>query len=108
MGPTPPTSFHRAPRAAPPPPPPRSSALQQPRDILINDERDARAREHPDDVRGQAAIKARHALVRPGVRDRGWDGAVMGAREDGVVLLTFVSLAGWLAARMGGRKEGGT
>ena len=72
-------------------PPPRGSALQQPSDILIHDKRDAGSRKHPDDVRGQAAIKPCYAFVRPGVSDRGWDGAVVGAREHRVVLLTFVS-----------------
>jgi hypothetical protein len=72
-------------------PPPRGSALQQPSDILIHDKRDAGSRKHPDDIRGQAAIKPSYAFVRPGVRDRGWDGTVVGAREHRVVLLTFVS-----------------
>ena len=65
---------------------PRSSALQQPSDVLIHDKRDARAGKHPDDIRGQAAIEARYALVRPGVRDRGWDGAMMCACQHRVVL----------------------
>ena len=75
--------------------PPRSSALQQPSEILINDKRDARARKHPDDIRGQAAIEPSDAFVRPGVCDRGWDGTVVGAREHRVVLLTFVSRLFW-------------
>ena len=37
---------------------PRSRALQQPSDVLIHDERDARAGQHPDDIRRQAAIEA--------------------------------------------------
>ena len=100
------TSSHYPPPPPPPPPPPsphqsalclrcrappRSSALQQPSEVLINDKRDARAWKHPDDVRGQTAIKPCYALVRPGMCDRGWDGTVMGARKHRVVLLTFVS-----------------
>jgi hypothetical protein len=71
--------------------PPRSSALQQPSEILINDKRDARAWKHPDDIRGQAAIKPSYAFMRPGVCDCGWDRTVMRAREHRVVLLTFVT-----------------
>jgi hypothetical protein len=66
---------------------PRSSALQQPSDILIHDKRDARARKNPDEIRGQAAIKARYAFVCPCVRDRGWDGAMMCACQHRIVLL---------------------
>jgi hypothetical protein len=65
---------------------PRSSALQQPSEVLIHDKRDARAGKHPDDIRRQAAIEARHTLMRPGVRDRRWDGAMMRARQHRVVL----------------------
>ncbi len=69
----------------------QSSALQQPSEVFVNDKRDTGAREHPDHIRGQAAIKASHAFVCPGVRDCGWDGTMMGACEHRVVLLTFVS-----------------
>ena len=87
---------------------PGSRALQQPSDVLIHDKRDARPRQHPDDVRRQAAIKASYALVRPGVRDRGWDGAMVRAREHRVVLPknAFVSFS--CVSSRGKRGEGGS
>lgn len=65
--------------------------LQQPRKVLVHDERDACAGEHPDEIRGQATVEPYEALVRPGVRDRGWDGAVVRARKYRVVLEELVS-----------------
>ena len=66
---------------------PRSGTLQQPGDVFVHNERDARAGKHPDDVRGQAAVEPRDAFMRPGVRDGGRDGAVVRAREDRVILI---------------------
>jgi hypothetical protein len=66
--------------------PARTSTLQQPGEVLVHDKRDARAGEHPDEVRAQAAVEPRRALVLPGVCDRGRDGAVVRAREHRVAL----------------------
>ena len=65
---------------------PGGSALQQPGEILVHDERDARAWKHANDVRAEATVEPRETLVRPGVRDRGRDGAVVRAREHRVAL----------------------
>ena len=70
---------------------PGSSTLQQPSDIFVHDERDARAGKHPDEIRRQAAVESYEALVRPSVRDRGRDGAVVRACEHRVVLEELVS-----------------
>jgi len=63
-----------------------SGTLQQPGEVLVHDKRDARAGEHPDEVRPQAAVEPRRALVLPCVCDRGRDGAVVRAREHRVAL----------------------
>ena len=65
--------------------------LQQPGKILVHDERDACAGEHPDEIRGQAAVESDEALVRPSVRDCGWYGTVVRARKHRVVLKELVS-----------------
>ena len=65
---------------------PRSSALEQPGNVLVHDERDARPGEHAHEVRGQAAVEPREALVRPRMRDRRRDRAVVRARQRRVVL----------------------
>jgi hypothetical protein len=65
--------------------------LQQPGKVFVHDERDACAREHPDEICGQTTIEPYEALVRPGVRDRGWDSAVVRARKHRVVLKELVS-----------------
>jgi len=70
---------------------PGSSTFQQPGQVFIHDKRDTRAREYPDEVRCQAAVESYEAFVRPSVRDRGWDGAVVCAREYRVVLVELVS-----------------
>ena len=50
---------------------PGGSALQQPGEILVHDERDARAGKHANDVRAEATVEPRETLMRPGLRDRG-------------------------------------
>jgi len=69
---------------------PGSSALQQPGEVFIHDERDAHAGEHPDDIRCQAAVESYEALMRPSVCDRGQDGAVVRACEHRVILVGLV------------------
>lgn len=64
----------------------RSGALEQPGDIFVHDERDARPGEHAHEVRTQAAIEPCEALVRPRMRDRRRDGAMVRARQRRVVL----------------------
>ena len=85
---------------------PGSSTFQQPGEVFIHDERDTRAREHPDEVRSQAAVEPYEALVRPSVRDRGRDRAVVRAREHRVVLVELVSCMRASARRMVGRVGG--
>jgi hypothetical protein len=69
---------------------PGSSALQQPHE-----------REHPDDVCAQAAVEPRRTLVRPCVRDRRWDGAVVCAREYRVIL---AGIGSQVVTRANGRR----
>ena len=44
---------------------PGGSALQQPGEILVHDERDARAGKHANDVRAEATVEPRETLMRP-------------------------------------------
>ena len=85
---------------------PGSSTFQQPGEVFIHDKRDTRSREHPDEVRSQAAIESHEALVRPSVRDRGWDGPVVRAREHRAVLVELVSCMRASARRIVGRVGG--
>jgi len=86
---------------------PGSSTFQQPGEVLIHDERDTRAREHPNEVRSQAAVESYEALVRPSVRDRGRDRAMVRAREHRVVLVELVSCVQAPARKTMGRAGGG-
>jgi hypothetical protein len=70
---------------------PRGSALEQPGNIFVHDERDARPGEHAHEVRSQAAIEPREALVRPRMRDRRRDRAMVRARQRRVVLQHLAS-----------------
>lgn len=84
---------------------PGSSPLQQPSEIFVHDERDARAGEHPDEVCAQAAVEPHGTLVCKCVRDRGRDGTVVRAREHRVVLI-YVELVSRVRAEDDGQAEG--
>lgn len=60
---------------------PHSSALEQPGNIFVHDERDTRPREHAHEVCRQAAVKPRNALMRPRMRNGRRDRAMMRARQ---------------------------
>jgi len=86
---------------------PGSSALQQPGDLFIHDERDARAGEHPDDIRCQAAVESYEGLMRPSVCDRGRDSAVVRARGHRVILVGLVCCMRESVRRTMGSGSGG-
>lgn len=53
--------------------PPHRDHPEQPRNILIHDERDARPRQDAHEVRPEPAVEARHALARERPADAGAD-----------------------------------
>lgn len=53
----------------------------------VYDKRDARAGEHPDDIRCQATVESCKALVHPSVCNHRCDGAVVRACKHRVTLL---------------------
>ena len=70
---------------------PHSGALEKPGNIFVHDERDARPREHAHEVRAQAAVEPRETLMRPRMRDRRRNRAVVRARERRISLHTTTS-----------------
>lgn len=80
---------------------PHSSALEQPCNVFVHDECDARPREHAHEVCAQAAVEPRETLVRPRMRDRRRNRAVVRARQGRIGLHTITSAHG-ASARNGG------